>query len=101
MMAFTVTVDGDQPINVVFRFVMTPLFLFSGTFFPWQQLPGWMHPVAFATPLWHGVELTRELTLGTVDAGSALIDLGYLLAALAVAYGLARRNFRRRLYFDR
>jgi lipooligosaccharide transport system permease protein len=101
MMAFTVTIDGDQPINVVFRFVMTPLFLFSGTFFPWQQLPGWMHPVAFATPLWHGVELSRELTLGTVDAGSALIHLGYLLAALALSYGLARRNFRARLYLDR
>jgi len=101
MMAFTVTVDSDQPLNVVFRFVMTPLFLFSGTFFPWQQLPGWMHPVAFATPLWHGVELSRELTLGTLDAGSALIHLAYLLAALAVAYGLARRNFRRRLYLDR
>jgi lipooligosaccharide transport system permease protein len=47
------------------------------------------------------VELCRELTLGTVDAGSALIHLGYLLAALAVAYGMARRNFRRRLYLDR
>jgi lipooligosaccharide transport system permease protein len=101
MMSFSVTLDSDQPLNVVFRFVMTPLFLFSGTFFPWQQLPGWMQPVAFATPLWHGVELCRELTLGTVDAGSALIHLGYLLAALAVTYWLALRNFRRRLYLDR
>jgi lipooligosaccharide transport system permease protein len=101
MMAFTVTIDSDQPINVVFRFVMTPLFLFSGTFFPWQQLPAWMHPVAFATPLWQGVELSRELTLGTADAGSVLLHLGYLLAALALAYGLARRNFRRRLYLAR
>jgi lipooligosaccharide transport system permease protein len=101
MMAFSVTVETDQPLNVVFRFVMTPLFLFSGTFFPWQQLPGWMQPVAFATPLWHGVELSRELTLGTADTGSVLINLGYLFAALALAYRLARRNFRRRLYLDR
>lgn len=101
MMAFTVTLDSDQPLNVVFRFVMTPLFLFSGTFFPWQQLPGWMHPVAFATPLWHGVELCRELTLGTVDLGSALLHLGYLLAFLALGVWLALRNFRRRLYLDR
>lgn len=101
MMAFSVTVDSDQPLNVVFRFVMTPLFLFSGTFFPWQQLPGWMHPVAFATPLWHGVELGRELTLGTADAGSVLIHLAYLLPALALTYWLARRNFRARLYLDR
>jgi lipooligosaccharide transport system permease protein len=101
MMAFSVTLDNDQGLNVVFRFVMTPLFLFSGTFFPWQQLPGWMQPIAFATPLWHGVVLSRELTLGTVDAGSALIHVGYLLVALALTYWLARRNFRRRLYLDR
>ncbi|WP_034269533.1 ABC transporter permease [Actinospica robiniae] len=101
MMAYTVTLDSDQPLNVVFRFVMTPLFLFSGTFFPWQQLPGWMQPVAFATPLWHGVELCRELTLGTVDLGSALLHLGYLCAFLAVGVWLALRNFRRRLYLDR
>jgi lipooligosaccharide transport system permease protein len=101
MMAYSVTLDSDQPLNVVFRFIMTPLFLFSGTFFPWQQLPGWMHPIAFATPLWHGVELSRELTLGTVDVGSALIHVGYLLASLALAYWLARRNFRRRLYLNR
>ena len=101
MMAFSVTLDTDQGLNAAFRFVMTPLFLFSGTFFPWQQLPGWMQPIAFATPLWHGVVLSRELTLGTVDAGSALIHVGYLLAALAVAYGVARRNFRRRLYLSR
>ena len=101
MMAFSVTLDTDQGLTIVFRFVMTPLFLFSGTFFPWQQLPGWMHPIAYVTPLWHGVELSRELTLGTVDAGSALIHVGYLLAALALAYWLARRNFRARLYLNR
>lgn len=101
MMAYTITLESDQPLNVVFRFVMTPLFLFSGTFFPWQQLPGWMHPVAFATPLWHGVELCRELTLGTVDLGSALLHLAYLLAFLAFGVWLALRNFRRRLYLNR
>jgi lipooligosaccharide transport system permease protein len=101
MMAFSVTLESSQPLTVVFRFVMTPLFLFSGTFFPWQQLPAWMHPIAFATPLWHGVELCRELTLGTVDLGSALIHLGYLLAFLAFGVWLALRNFRARLYLDR
>lgn len=101
MMAFTVTLESDQPLNVVFRFVMTPLFLFSGTFFPWQQMPAWMHPIAFATPLWHGVELCRELTLGTVDLGSALLHLAYLLAFLAFGVWLALRNFRARLYLNR
>ena len=35
---------------------MTPLMLFSGTFFPVSQLPAWLQPVAWVTPLWHGVE---------------------------------------------
>ena len=42
-----------------------PLFLFSGTFFPISQLPDWLQPVAWVTPLWHGVELCRALALGT------------------------------------
>jgi lipooligosaccharide transport system permease protein len=36
-----------------------PLFLFSGTFFPIEQLPDFLEPVAFLSPLFHGVELTR------------------------------------------
>ena len=40
------------------------MFLFSGTFFPISQLPDWLQPVAWVTPLWHGVELCRDLALG-------------------------------------
>ena len=46
-------------MNYPIRFGAVPLMLFSGTFFPISQLPGWVRPVAYATPLWHGVALCR------------------------------------------
>ncbi len=52
--------------SAIYRFGLIPLFLFSGTFFPIAQLPGWLQPVAEATPLYHGVALCRALTLGHV-----------------------------------
>jgi lipooligosaccharide transport system permease protein len=98
IMAFVITLDSDQQLNTLFRFVMTPLFLFSGTFFPWQQLPQWAHPLAFATPLWHGVELCRSLTLGTATWAGALVHVAYLLVFAVGGFLAARITFRRRLY---
>ena len=72
------TRDKDSSFAVIFRFGMIPLFLFSGTFFPVSQLPAWIRPVAYATPLWHGVALCRALSLGTADLGRALVHVGYL-----------------------
>jgi lipooligosaccharide transport system permease protein len=96
--AWAVTRTRDTSFTMIFRFVMIPLFLFSGTFFPITQLPSWLQPVAYLTPLWHGVSLCRALNLGTVDLGQAAIDVAYL-AALATAGLLAgNRSYRRRLY---
>jgi len=98
IMAYVITVDSDTKLNTLFRFVMTPLFLFSGTFFPWQQLPQWAHPIAYATPLWHGVELCRSLTLGTATWAAAVVHVAYLLAFAGGGYAIARITYRRRLY---
>jgi len=96
--AWAVTRTRDTSFTMIFRFFMIPLFLFSGTFFPITQLPAWLRPVAYLTPLWHGVSLCRALNLGTADLGQVAIDVGYL-AALATAGLLAgNRSYRRRLY---
>jgi len=96
--AWAVTRTRDGSFAMIFRFGMIPLFLFSGTFFPITQLPSWLQPVAYLTPLWHGVSLCRALNLGTADLGQAAIDVAYL-AALATAGLLAgNRTYRRRLY---
>jgi lipooligosaccharide transport system permease protein len=80
------------------RFLMIPLFLFSGTFFPITQLPGWLRPVAYATPLWHGVELCRALSLGTAGLAGAAVHAGYLLALMAAGVAAAHVAYRRRLH---
>jgi lipooligosaccharide transport system permease protein len=82
----------------MFRFVLIPLFLFSGTFFPVTQLPGWLQPVAYATPLWHGVALCRGISLGTLTAGTAALHAGYLAAVTAAGLAAGRVTYRRRLH---
>ena len=85
--AWAITVTTDTSFALIFRFGMIPLFLFSGTFFPITQLPAWLRPLAYATPLWHGVALCRSLSLGTATLGGALGHIAYLL--LLTAAGIA------------
>jgi lipooligosaccharide transport system permease protein len=56
-----------------------------------------MHPLAYATPLYHGVDLCRMLVLGGVDWASAGWDLLYLVALSAFGVLIARRTFASRL----
>ena len=75
--------DGSQ-FSLIFRFGITPLFLFSGTFFPIEQLPELIRPIAYVTPLYHGVALSRGLALGTLTPVDGLVHTVYLVA-LAIA----------------
>jgi lipooligosaccharide transport system permease protein len=96
--AWAITVMKDTSFAMIFRFGMIPLFLFSGTFFPVSALPGWAQPIAYATPLWHGVALCRSLSLGTATIGGTLIHVGYLAALAAAGIIVGDRTYRRRLY---
>jgi lipooligosaccharide transport system permease protein len=96
--AWAITVTRDTSFALVFRFGMIPLFLFSGTFFPVTQLPAWIRPLAYATPLWHGVALCRSLSLGTATLGGTLVHVGYLAALAAVSIAIGQRTYRRRLW---
>lgn len=96
--AWAVTLESQITMNYLFRFGSVPLMLFSGTFFPVSRLPGWLQPVAYVTPLWHGVALCRSLSLGDVTAGAAAIHVGYLVAMAAVGGWVGARTYRRRLY---
>jgi lipooligosaccharide transport system permease protein len=90
IMAFTATQRTPERFSTIFRFGVTPLFLFSGTFFPIEQLPPLIQPIAWLSPLWHGVAVARALMLGTIgDApGLAFAHLA-ILAALAIGGGIA------------
>jgi lipooligosaccharide transport system permease protein len=95
--AFTAGLKDESAFALVFRLGMIPLFLFSGAFFPVSNLDRWMEVLAKATPLWHGVDLTRMLTLDTVDAGTALVHVVYLVALAALGWFWAVRRLTRRM----
>jgi lipooligosaccharide transport system permease protein len=82
--AYMSTQRDTTAFNAVWRFGITPLFLFSGTFFPIDRLPDAIQPVAWLLPLWHGADLARALALGTVGDNPAL-HLAHLGILLAVA----------------
>jgi lipooligosaccharide transport system permease protein len=89
--------DSDAVFTLLFRVVMLPLFFFSGAFFPIGNLGPVLEVLARITPLWQGVDLTRMLAVGHVDAGPALVHLIYLLALAAAGTYLAVRSLERRL----
>lgn len=95
--AFSAGFDKPSGFAALERFAIVPMFLFSGTFFPVSQLPEVLHGVAYATPLWHGVQLCRALVTGTQTLPDALIHIGYL--SLWIVGGVAAASFflRRRL----
>jgi lipooligosaccharide transport system permease protein len=98
MAAYASYVEQDRSFPPIFRFLVVPMFLFSGTFFPVDRMPLLFELVAYATPLWHAVELCRGLTLGTVDLLPAAGHVGYLLLWSVGGFLLARRSYRRRLF---
>ncbi len=98
MAAWTASRKTEQSFAFIFRFIITPLFLFSGTFFPIEQLPDAIEWVAWLTPLFHGVALTRELAIGhELDPATLAIHFTYLVVLAGIGVALAMRTFRKRL----
>jgi lipooligosaccharide transport system permease protein len=96
IIAFAATRHNDSGFAALFRFVINPLFLFSGTFFPVSQLPDPVEWVAAATPLYHGVALVRGAVLDNMPSTWPL-HLLYLVVFVAVTGYIAYRLLRRRL----
>jgi lipooligosaccharide transport system permease protein len=95
--AYAATRDNDAAFVPVNRFIVVPMFLFSGTFFPVSRLPVPLEWLAYATPLWHGVELCRMFTLGHVHVLAALGHMAYLLLFVVIGYAWALRTYAARL----
>ena len=95
--AITSSIERDEWLASIFRFGLVPLFLFSGTFFPIEQLPGWLQPLAWATPLWHGVDLCRDLATDDIDPRLAAVHVVYLVSVIALGAALTVRAQREKL----
>jgi len=96
---YTSTIEEDRgQMAMLQRFGIMPLFLFSGTFFPLEQLPVWLQPLGWASPLWHGTELGRVLTYGATEPiWLTVTHVGYLTTLLVVGLWATRKHFVRRL----
>lgn len=83
--------------NVLFRFVLVPMTLFSGSFFPITEIPLAIRWLAWLSPLWHGNELARGAALGDLQWWPAIGHLSYLTVLLVAGLLMARRQYRMRL----
>ncbi|MDH3753614.1 MAG: ABC transporter permease [Acidimicrobiia bacterium] len=95
--AWSIGQQDDYFFPNLLRFVVLPMFLFSGTFFPVDQLPVVLRTLAWVTPLWHCVELVRGLTLGTASLAPSVGHLAVLVAYAALGVIWCGRAYPRRL----
>lgn len=95
--AFAATARNDAPFFVIMRLVVQPLFLFSGTVFPVDQLPTALMPLVWLSPLYHATELCRAATTGTGDPLVLLGNVVFLLVVIGVSAAFGTRTFTRRL----
>jgi lipooligosaccharide transport system permease protein len=96
-MLFTGMVRSIDTFNLPIFLFLTPMFLFSGTFFPVENLPAWAQPLAQALPLTHLVSLARAVSFGAVTTADLLVSGGYLAAFTLLCFPLALGGMRRRL----
>src|SRR2546430_1317719 len=94
--AFTATQRKDKGFPTIGRFIITPLFLLGGVFFPIAQLPPIAQGIAWATPLAHSVVLSRSLAIDGMNP-SALIDVAVLAAYATLGIIAASITLPRRL----
>jgi lipooligosaccharide transport system permease protein len=85
-----------EDFDLVIGLGVTPMFLFSGTFFPISRVPPAIRIVIEALPLYHAVALLRQLTTGLVHA-SILVHVAYLVVVGTAAFTLAMWRLERAL----
>ena len=93
---FTAIVPNIDMFNLPVFLFITPMFLFSGTFFPLEHLPGWAQDLALLFPLTHLTNLSRSLCFGEFDS-SMFWETGYLLLFNLVFFPLALLKMNKRL----
>jgi lipooligosaccharide transport system permease protein len=95
--AYSARLKSDSGFAPLFRLGLLPMFLFSGAFFPVSSLPDGIEWLAYVMPVYHGVELCRDLILGSVEWGVDILNVAYLVTWIVVGWGLARWSFGNRL----
>lgn len=94
---YTSFMPNFSGVDYYFTLVLTPLFLFSDTFFPVSQLPEWGQIIAEFTPYFHMVRPSRMLALGVIDWGVIAWDMAWIAGYFLVFFPLAVWLMKRRL----
>ncbi|MDT0169643.1 ABC transporter permease [Pseudarthrobacter sp. BRE9] len=99
LMAYSASITEDKgQFALVMRFIVMPLFLFSGTFFPLDNLPLAVRWVGWISPIWHGTELGRVLSFGYREPPLlTVLHVAVLAALAATGWVLTRRRFALRM----
>lgn len=98
IMAFAITAKYDGAFAGVQRFLIIPLFLFGGAFYPLSQLPTVVQWIAKVFPLWHGVVIARDFSFGDVDWVGVVGHTAYIAVWVVVGIWIAIRRLRGKLY---
>jgi lipooligosaccharide transport system permease protein len=83
----------DYFLTVLGRLVITPLFLFSGTFFPLTNMPIYLQPIGWISPLWHTTELGRYFGYGQELSGT-MLSIHFLFLTMMLIVGIKISNVR-------
>jgi lipooligosaccharide transport system permease protein len=99
LMPYTGSIEEDKgQMAMIQRFGILPMFLFSGTFFPLEQLPIYLQPIGWISPLWHGTQLGRVVSYGLVEPiWVTVAHVLYLTVLCVVGLRMTRRVVTRRL----
>lgn len=95
-MIFTGITPSIEMFNLPIFLFVTPMFLFSGTFFPIEQLPSWAQKLALFLPLTHLVDVTRRLCIG-IPGPELFYGVAYLTGFSLICFPVAVWVMRRRL----
>jgi lipooligosaccharide transport system permease protein len=99
IMPYSASIQEDKgQMAMIMRFGITPMFLFSGTFFPLTELPGYLQWLGWISPLWHGTELGRVFAYGYVEPfWLTIVHVLYLAVLTAVGWKATQAVVTRRL----
>jgi lipooligosaccharide transport system permease protein len=92
---FAAIVTGIDSFSYFYTLFMTPLFLFSGIFFPLDSMPRVVTDLAFFTPLYHLVNICRALSAGA--AAGAVWSMIWIIVVVALLAPFPFRLMRRRI----
>lgn len=95
--AHSTRVETDTSFSLISRMLITPLFVFSGTFTAVDELPSAVGSLIRLTPGYHGIELCRGLLNQSVSAADGVIHLVWLAGWIVGGWLLAASGFRRSL----